>query len=212
MFRINMEKAEKVFLPWTNQTPIGEQWKALCDRIQHTTAIYDCVTGIASIGRWKDTVCNNIIGLIGPVKSGMQFIHRLKLCTVPHKPIDVYFITSDVITKTKEGNKSHRPGYNFESTTLDIPKKIVRLNYSYKHLRLNRVGDYDKTHFLKNNSMYSSKLHTHDVEKSGLVGHIKPALGSFRCGYNSRIRSDSKILDVVLAPENGQVDMLANMM
>lgn len=164
---ILMTQCEQVFLHNTNKTPIREQWRTFCTSLRHTTVIYDCYSGQVGLIRWKNGLTNMMNGLFIRPATFMQLEHYVKLCVLNDCPIDFYRVTSDI--KVLDTITRIPLGFQAFQTVGVFKKNVDRLNWLVDHIQLHRGPGYTKTHFLKNNSLYSSQLRYPDIISVGLV-------------------------------------------
>lgn len=197
-----MNKFKRVFLPDTNFTPIREQWKML--QPKHSVVIYDVCTGNYCIGYWNHRNTYTVVGLYGKEKKVEHLFHRIKLCTLSDTPIDFYMVHSKVWEANGiEDLKEWTYSWDFEIMKKgkdEFPQRVIRTDWSFKHLRLHRIG-YKKTHFF-DTGLYTSRTTTFNLDDIGLVDtdYMEASMG------HRRIKSTAKLKDIQLYREQEEVE------
>lgn len=150
------KKFRYIFLKDSNYTPINQQWSML--QPQNTCVLYDCLTGICFLGRWKDSRTRKINGFKFRPNSFNELMHAICFGSIYGKPIDIYLLCSDSYPDVN-GTICLLPA-QFHTRALHqqrVKNEGSRKDWKYIHRQFTRKGPEKRTFFFRDHHFYSRK-------------------------------------------------------
>jgi len=150
------KKFRNIFLQDSNYTPINTQWSML--QPQNTCVLYDCLTGICFLGRWKDSKTRKINGFKLRPNSFNELMHAICFGSIYDKPVDVYLLTSDSYPYVN-GVRRLLP-CQFHTRSLHqkrVKNEGARRNWKYIFKQFSRKGTEKRTFFFRDQHFYSRR-------------------------------------------------------